>query len=650
MLVAAILALLAAPGDPTPWFARLEAATSTERDLAQRRLTGTLEPTDASAIRAALVAGGAETRLRLAHVLGSEERLFGTAAELAVDTAPEVARAALTGLRLAIERFEPFASGEPLPADELGSALALQDGFAFDAEVFGAWVPAEIADLLALAQPTAPRIVFVGDGSTSPLARAPLRAGTWREFARAIAQRTGGRLVGFGLRREPGPSVVRWLAVTESRDEVVDIRASELVERWCLDFARVEGGLRRAVAARSLASHGLPSAIEWLARRFRQTRDDAALEGLLLAARRGLAPAVLQERFAREHLWNELERASDLDGERALHAALALARSGLPAESERNAELARALSNLDLARRRRVAHALVVLEGWAEPRAPTEIASAVRGLLARPELAPDLRLRTLRVAARSGIVEPVTGDLLELARAATRTRQFDELCELLRGAPNWPPDAWADSTELGLPIDATFVLADAWVARGQLETAARVLARELARDPNSSARVRVFTASAERVRATLELTARSIPEEEPATWFVLCGVATEGERHQRLTSLLLTRPSTDAQWLTLADLSAGSTGESARLRLAALLPTCSPELALRVARRAVQAIRASQDDEGERDFLQSVRGAVRADRGSALDRAFSSKVWPPIADARTVRLIEFDRDSDRGAR
>ena len=350
VLLATILALLAATGDPSPWFAGLEARTSAERDLAQRRLAGELEPTDASAIRVALATGGAETCLRLAHVLGSEERLFGTAAELAVDDAPEVARAALTGLRLAILRFEPFEYGEPLPADELGSALAPQDGFSFDAEAFGAWEPSEIADLLALAQPAAPRIVFLGDGATSPLARAALKSGSWREFVSAIRQRTGGRLAGFGVRREPGPSLVRWLAMTETREDVADLRASDLVERWCLDFARAGDSARRATAARSLASHGSPPTITWLARRFRDARDDAAFEGLLLASRRGFAPAVLQEPAAREHLWNELERAADLDGERALHAALALARSGLPAEPRRNAELARALSNLDLAR------------------------------------------------------------------------------------------------------------------------------------------------------------------------------------------------------------------------------------------------------------------------------------------------------------
>lgn len=662
MFVATILAVLVASGDPSPWFARLEAATSAERDLAQRRLAGELAPTDAPAIRAALIAGGAETRLRLAHVLGSEERLFGTAAELAVDDAAEVARAASVGLRLAIERFEPFAYGEPLPADELGPALSSQDGFAFDAEAFGAWEPAEIADLLALAQPSAPRIVFLGDGATSPLARTLLRTGGWREFVRAIAQRAGGRFVGFGLRREPGPSLVRWLAVTESREDVGDIRASELVERWCLDFARPGDEARRAAAARSLASHGMPSAMEWLARRFRDQRDDAAFEGLLLAARRGVAPAVLQEPAAREHLWNELERAAELEGKRALHAALALARIGLPTEregniesarnagSEPNVELARALANLDLARPRRVAHALVVLEGWAEPRGPTEIASAVRGLLAREELASDLRLQTLRVAARAGIVEPLAGDALELARAAARSGRFAELCALLRGVPNWPPDAWADATDLGLPNDATFAFVEAWIARGQLETAARVLARELARDPESSTRVRAFTVAPDRVRATLELAARSTTAEDRAAWFVLCGVATEGERRERLAALLETTPTTAVQWSTLADLAAGPTGENARVRLVALLAGAPPELALRVATRASLALRANLEDDAERDFLQAVRGAVRAQRGSPLDRAFHAKVWPPMATAPTVRLIDFDRDPSRGPR
>jgi hypothetical protein len=72
--VTALLALLhvalAARQDSTaarragiePWFPRLESESWIEREEAQRRIAAALEPGDAAQLRAALLAGGAETR------------------------------------------------------------------------------------------------------------------------------------------------------------------------------------------------------------------------------------------------------------------------------------------------------------------------------------------------------------------------------------------------------------------------------------------------------------------------------------------------------------------------------------------------------------------------------------------------------------
>jgi hypothetical protein len=206
------------------WFPRLESASWVERDEAQRRLAGTLEPADAARVRAAILLGGAEARLRLAHVLGDEDRLLGTAAQLAVDADSIVARVGSTGLRLAIERFVPPVLDDPIPRQDLWIALAQHDGAAFDVRARPGFEPTEIADLFALAQPGAPRIVFdtaealTGAESAAARVRAnepvprAIDGGAWRELARNSAQLAGGKLVGFGVQRATSPDAVRWLA------------------------------------------------------------------------------------------------------------------------------------------------------------------------------------------------------------------------------------------------------------------------------------------------------------------------------------------------------------------------------------------------------------------------------------------------------
>jgi len=653
------LALAPARQENAPvWFPRLESESWEERELAQRRLAAELQTTDAAIVRAALVTGGPETRLRLAHVLSGEDRLFGTAAELAVDANAIVARAGTTALRLAIERFEPYALSEPIPREDLWSALAEHDGAPIDARATVRYELAEIADLLALAQAGSPRIVLDSVGATSTSARRPVEFGAWRELARSAAQRSGGRLVGFGVPREPAPHAVRWLAVLDRATDDADARAGTLVERWCLDFARSGEHAARASAARALCAHGMPPAVAWISRHFRETRDEAALEGLLLAARRGQVNAVLQEPFAREHLWNELERASDLDGARAVHAAIALAGIGLPRGDGASAELRRALANSDPRSPRRAQLALVVLEGWAGARAPDQIGSAIRGLLARADLANGLHFQALRVAARLGIAEPLAGDPGALLLSAHGSGHFDELARLLRGVPNWPPAAWAeDATDPALEIalrteDVRVALVDAWLARGDVESAARMLARFVTSDPRATERVRDLAATEPRSREAVERAAqvRGLSAQETATWLVACGVATESERRALLLELSTRTPETDVDWLALAELCAGTRGESARARLVAVLREASPEIALAAAQRAVHALRSDLDDPAERAFLQTVRGAIRVERGGPLDRAFRADVWPPPPPRSTRLLRALDRDPARGPR
>lgn len=638
-VISSLLVVLAAlAGDPVPWFARLESAEWAERELAQRRLGAELSPDDARIVRDALVAGGAETRLRLAHVLADEDRLFGVAAELAVDADEHVARAGTTALRLAIDRYEPYASSAPIPRDRLWTALSEHDGAPVDARSPRRFEPDEVADLLVLAQTDAPRIVFDVEPRTSPSARRPVEYGAWREIARGVAQQVGGRLVGYGVEREPAPHAVRWLAVVARDAE--DERAGELVERWCRAYARAGDEARRSAASSALCAHGLPPAVAWIARRFRATRDGAAFDGLALAARRGRVDAVLQEPFARAHAWDALERGGD--GPRALHAALVLARVGPPADE---AELARALAHLDPSSPARAELTLVVLEGWASARAPRAFVDAVRGLLARADLATALRFQASRVAARLGVAEPLAGDVGEFARAVLAAGHGDEFARLARGAAGWPPDAWADDERLAPALrdpDVRVVLVDAWLARGAIDPAARAIAQLLASAPRASAGLRAIVAPD--LRAAVERAANGLGADERAARLVACGVATDGERANALAAYVARAPASEIEWLALADLCAGATADAARARLLALFAETTPEIALLAASRAVHALRAELDDPAERAFLQAVRGVVRADRGGPLDRAFRADAWPPPPSVRATALRALDRD------
>ncbi|MBL8863759.1 MAG: hypothetical protein JNK02_17350 [Planctomycetes bacterium] len=652
-LVLALALPLQAPEPVTAWFPRLEAPHWAERERAERRLAALLEPEDAAVIRDALRAGGAETGLRLAQVLGAEDRLFGVAAELALDTDPRVARAAETGLRLALERFEPRAAGPALPRDELWAALAEHDGPALDARAPLSFEPAELADLLAIAAPEAPRIVLERATDADPAARrglgVGLGVGLWREHARSLASRAGGRLVGFGLRREGGPHLVRWLFVAPRDVEEAQLFASELLERWCRTFAADGEPTARAAAARALVAHGLAPAVAWLERRARDARDDAALEGLLLAARRGSAVAALAEPALRAWSWDELERADGGDA-RGLHAALALARLGAPRGAEADAERARALAGLDLARPARAELVLAVLEGWVGPGGWAGADAAVRALLGHGACPHGVRLGALRVARRAGGPAPLVGDAEAFATAALRGGRGAEVLELLVGTPGWPSDAWAAREDLDLPAELEALLVAAWLARGAAEPATARLVRLFEARPAAAAPLGLALAG----RADPALLRAAVQGAGPASAaelrLVAAGIGSEAERGRVLVALLGAPPSSGLEWAALAELCTGPGGELARARLASLLPSVDPELALRAATQAVRALRAALDGAGERQLLQAVRGAVRAERGGPHDRLFAPARWPPAADPLARALLDLDRSPARSPR
>jgi hypothetical protein len=455
---------------------------------------------------------------------------------------------------------------------------------------------------------------------------------------------------------------VRWIAIVARDVDEDEIGAAALVERWCLDFAREGDPAARAAAARALGAHGMPVAIEWMSRAFRESRDEAALEGLLLAARRGSVPAVLQEPFARDCLWSAVEDSAHRDDARALHtalhAALALAAVGAPTGEGAPAELARALRDVDPADPRRAYGALVVLEGWAGAHSAPAIGPAIRGLGARPDLSNALRLEALRVAERLGITDLPLADPAQAFLSALATGHGLELTRLLRGTPGWPPAAWAEEV-----VDPTLAVVlrdgsvrvmsiDAWLARGEFEPAAKVLARLVASTPRATEGLRSLALAPAVLREAVARAARSADasEFETATWLVLCGAATPAERAAFAVELAARAPASEVEWFALAESCVGAGGDVARERFVAVMTEGEPDVVLVAAGRAVRALREDLDDVSERAFLQAVRGAVRAVRGSPLDLAFASDAWPPAIFGPPRLLRDLDRDPARGPR
>jgi len=667
LVVCALLGPVRVDETAAGWLAHLDGPKWAQRDLAQRRLAGLLTASDEPLVRATLASGSAEARTRIAHVLGGEDRLFGMAADLAVDADEAVARAGRTALRLAVERLEPWAREEPLDRDELRLALAEHSGVPLDAARPGAepLTALELANRLARAQPGAPPIVF---DPTLGRASGPGRergAEPWPDLARRVAQMAGGRLVGFGPRREPTPAVVRWLAVLPR--ERADSTPGALVVGWCELFARQpsagsssEERETRAAAARALASLGWTPILDWLGRAWLDEDDAAALEGVLLAARRGPSPACIQEPGARTKLWDALDRAPADGGPQRLHVAFALAAAGPPTRpidgGDSDPELMRALAGLDPASPARAYLHLVVLEGWGGPGADRAFDARIRDLLERADLSPALRFQALRVATRAGAKIPPlrAADAQALLAHALGARLHDELARLVRGTDGWPPEAWADPTTDALLVapEVAVILADAWLARGREDAAQRYLARLLDDAEQGPRRVAALLAAhpLSRLRPAVDRAVVGRDASAADMVRVACRVAYEPERARALEILVARPPSSPEEWSALAALCAGPTGPRAAARLVEVLESAPPSVVVPALLNAVRALRADLDEPGERDLVQNVRGAVRVSPGGPLDAALRPQVWPPPRETPARNLRELDRDPGPGTR
>ncbi|MEW6074144.1 MAG: hypothetical protein AB1726_16310 [Planctomycetota bacterium] len=442
----------------------LAAPESAARERAERWLAAHLEPADASRVQAAAASGDAEVRRRLARALGAADRHLGLALSLLGASAPAVREVGREAVLAALGRYDPDLLVPPLVAEDLARALAIQGELRLVevAQVDLAAPLGESLEILGRRPEVAVALVLEPDLPTRPAwpsAGEPvLAAGPWWDLVAALAAAHGVGIEAFGLPPErgagrgPGGGFVHFTP----RSEAGRGRAGELLLRWSEAFATSSSVARRAAAARALAASGWPAALAYLEVRWSEG-DEAALEGLLLAAGRGsvalslLRPSAVRTLVARAEA--DLDGADPAAGDRAHRVLYAL--SAGKAIGPAGEELAPAvLAGWESASPRGRWLRLALLEGMgisgdhgAEARARTRAL-----LMDRPgSVPPALLVQALRawiVLAGEEGEELVLSDPVGLLLAPRDPAETEELVLLLRRARVVPPSSWRPPADL----------------------------------------------------------------------------------------------------------------------------------------------------------------------------------------------------------
>lgn len=379
---------------------QLASAVPEVREEAARSLALALVPGDTAVFAGALRGlDSAEARRRASLVLGGEDRLLGTAVELALDPSMELAAVGTDALRAQLLRWSVSAFDEPETAafDPRRVELDLPRTWtrratlelSIDPRAGGLVAALDRLDRhgrglapIVLDPRLVARELRRPDPGAGPAARLD---GTWSTLLRDLCllhgaafqvqgyrfpgeERPDDRATGDGALAQPWIHVVP-AGTIETEPVGRDLRtpAGEIIIGWCLEACREGDRVRQGAAARALAGLGWPAALGLLEQRWLVLGDVAALEGLLAAAARGRVVPSLQRADVIERVLRLVD-----DGARSLAAARREAETldGPEAEVRR--------SQLDLAelrlsqRARRFAHGLGAL-------APVAIVREVEG-------------------------------------------------------------------------------------------------------------------------------------------------------------------------------------------------------------------------------------------------------------------------------
>ncbi len=315
--------------------ADLSSSSWAGRERAQGELDALLEPEDLTLIAEFLEAAGAEPRLRLESVLGTSARQLELCARLASE--PDPALRAL-GERAFLGAISEWWERPMLPARALSQWSKEVDWNVlarFSARLGARSLPAEFEQIVRVAGPgvrTKARSASVHFALDARLALAAKlhasgdapddtsgESSGFLELALELARHHDAKYFAFALESEH-PFVV---CVDAARGRPKD--GGWLLLEWSRAVVQGQDPSLRAANARSLASTGWPAVLQWFENAWLAHGDEAALEGLLLAAARGrVAPGLARPNgFARALAF--LDRAAARgDRELVLLAALGL--------------------------------------------------------------------------------------------------------------------------------------------------------------------------------------------------------------------------------------------------------------------------------------------------------------------------------------
>jgi len=606
---------------------RLASTRSADREQAQRWLAVHLAPTDHPDVAAAARRGDAETRRRLVRALSSDDRHLELIVRLCDDTGEEargLGRDALTALALA---WLPGLDDAPLATEEV---LGSHAETAADVYSLGSRVETLAERFERIARHTDLNMPLVVTPELLDLDGPRLRPaleGTALELLSATVLQGGLSFAGVGFgEADAGPAVL----VVGRRGRAAAKSGFERLEEWCLDVRRGKAEARNASLA--LASTGWPAALLWLeGRAFTSPENastEAALEGLLAAARQGLVVPGLTRAEARRAL---LER-----GDRLLAA-------GDEATRRRGEGLARALAELGPRTPGGEECGELLLERWEASSSDAEhwlrlvamegqrsrdarLITLAAGVAADANRKSGLRFQALRALAAVG------GGPLEIddARGLRRLRVHcaargaeRELLDLLGSVASPPGTALLEAAEADADPAASPFLAR-WALRAGDPAAAEGLLRAAGTDGMRTAanfeRWAGVVRDARRVvgvRQARELVDGALAESAPelARHLTIRAGLTSQDEQRAWAEELNAREKLDVRALvSLAQLAAGPRSTTVRVRLVAELEGASPARARALASAcaaATDVLRAARRDAELRLLQRAVWKAVR---------------------------------------
>ena len=648
-LLACILLLAAADGDTGAWLAKLRSPSSVERASAQSWLARHLESGDVDLVRAAAASGDAESRRRLALALADDDAHVALAVSLAADAAPQAAALGRDALEERLARWCPgwTRGGLDRSATLRGVRVKGDRAIAVDPRTKDRRLDLAVDQLVRFA-PGAVPIVLDPDLALSEHPReatsATVLQGSFERVLDELVRLHRADLEGFAVEREDDPEASDdaasepdgprrpWILVRRAVEKE-NRRGTDRMIDWCVEIARAGEPARRSACARALAATGWSGGIAWLEQRAFAAKDEAALDGVLLAAARGqVAPSLARPEIVRDLL----ARPSD---ERAR--AVAAAGPIGPKGEDLGAVVAESLATLPP---REQWLRLVALEGMRSPS--TAVVQAEDSLLAAPKVAAPVRFQALRARAESKLAPGVAvavadaSALLAWADDAGKGSECARLLAALAVAPG-PPGSPVRFAEL----EWAFLAGDGSGAAPRIVSLANGAGLEALAERT---RAWVRRGAGARFDATLAA-ARALPgaDAEKLERLALLSGAGGEELRSRWIAKIGDAPRTREDLLGLAAAAGAADGPRARAALVhALASDAKLDDVAAALELAVDVLRAARRDEDERAFAKAVGDAVREGSKEARSR-FRVDTWPPRRAFEPVRADDLDRSLDR---